>query len=268
VHAYGVRDVEKLLRLPRATIRSLVQAGFVQPARGPRNAWLFSFQDLIVLRTAQALAATNLPPGRLARSLKALRNRLPASMPLSGLSILAEGGRVVVREGSQRWRADSGQYLLAFEPGPQDGTLSVIDKPTRPRTDWLARAQELEEGDADAAIAAYARALQAEPALLDAHLNRGRLLHDTGRLRQAERAYRDGLKACGDTALLHYNLGVLLEDMDRRREAVLAYEAALRRSPDFADCHYNLALLYQILQRPRDAIRHMAHYRRLSAGKE
>ena len=75
-------------------------------------------------------------------------------------------------------------------------------------------------------------------------------------------------KVCGEAALLHFNLGVLLEDMDRRREAVLAYEAALRVSPDFADCHYNLSLLYQALQRPRDAIRHMAHYRRLSAGKK
>jgi tetratricopeptide (TPR) repeat protein len=268
VHAYGVRDVEKLLRLRRSTIRSLVQAGFVRPARGPRNAWRFSFQDLIVLRTAQALAAAKLPPRQLARSLRALRSRLPASMPLSGLSIVAEAGRVVVREGARRWRADSGQYLLAFEPRQKDGSLSVIDTSPPPRADWLARAQELEESDADAAIAAYERALEAEPDLLEAHINRGRLLHDSGRLRQAERAYRDGLKACGQVALLHYNLGVLLEDMDRRREAVQAYESALRGAPDFADCHYNLALLYEALQRPRDAIRHMAHYRRLSAGKK
>ena len=62
MHQYGVRDVEKLLRLPRSTIRALIEAGFVSPARGPRNAWLFSFQDLIVLRTAQALAAAKVPP--------------------------------------------------------------------------------------------------------------------------------------------------------------------------------------------------------------
>ena len=55
MHPYGVRDVEKLLGLPRSTIRALITAGFVSPARGPRNAWQFSFQDLIVLRTAQAL---------------------------------------------------------------------------------------------------------------------------------------------------------------------------------------------------------------------
>jgi tetratricopeptide (TPR) repeat protein len=268
VHAYGVRDVEKLLRLPRATIRSLVEAGFVSPARGPRNAWRFSFQDLIVLRTAQALADAQLPARRIARSLKELRRRLPASMPLSGLSIVAEAGRVVVKEGSSRWRADSGQYLLAFEATVRDGTLSILEPAMPPQSDLLQRAVELEETDADAAIAAYERALQLEPSLVEAHINRGRLLHDTGRLRQAERAYREGLRACGNVALLFYNLGVLLEDMDRRREAAHAYESALHDAPDFADCHYNLALVYEALRRPRDAIRHMAHYRRLSAGKK
>jgi Helix-turn-helix domain len=47
IHPYGVRDVEKMLRLPRSTIRSLVDAGFVSPARGPRNAWRFSLPDLV-----------------------------------------------------------------------------------------------------------------------------------------------------------------------------------------------------------------------------
>ena len=62
MHQYGVRDVEKLLRLPRSAIHGLIKAGFVSPRRGPRKAYLFSFQDLIVLRTAQTLAATSSSP--------------------------------------------------------------------------------------------------------------------------------------------------------------------------------------------------------------
>ncbi len=44
MHSYGVCDVERpLLHLPRSTIQStLIEAGFVSPARGPRNAWLAS----------------------------------------------------------------------------------------------------------------------------------------------------------------------------------------------------------------------------------
>src|SRR5216110_688782 len=126
MHEYGVRDVEKLLRLPRSTIRALIAAGFVSPARGPRNALRFSFQDLIVLRTAQALAQANVPQRRITRSVRELRRHLPDSMPLSGLSISAVADQVVVREGAARWQADSDQYLLEFEGDPARGKLNVI----------------------------------------------------------------------------------------------------------------------------------------------
>src|SRR5687768_7400148 len=128
MHQYGVRDVEKLLRLPRSTIRALIEAGFVSPTRGPRKAWRFSFQDLIVLRTAQALAAANVPRKRITRSVKELRKHLPDSMPLSGLSICAVADRVVVKQGASRWQADSGQYLLGFEGDPADGSLRVLGR--------------------------------------------------------------------------------------------------------------------------------------------
>src|SRR5829696_6377422 len=114
MHPYGVRDVEKLFRLSRSTIRSLIDAGFVSPARGPRNAWRFSFQDLIVLRTARALAAAKVPNRRITKSIHELRRQLPDSMPLSGLSICAVADHVVVKEGGSRWQVQSGQYLLEF----------------------------------------------------------------------------------------------------------------------------------------------------------
>src|SRR5690349_10240817 len=123
----------------------LVEAGFVSPARGPRNAWRFSFQDLIVLRTAQALADAKVPARRIARSMKALRQQLPQAMPLSGLSIAAEADRVVVREGARRWQADSGQYLLGFEPSANDGSLRVLQPPPPEVEAYLQRGCALHE---------------------------------------------------------------------------------------------------------------------------
>src|SRR5260221_9608442 len=128
MHRYGVQEVERLLSLPGSRIGSLVNAGFVSPERGPRKSYLFSFRDLIVLRTAQALAAANVPSRRITKSLKELRRHLPDAMPLSGLSIGAVGDRVVVSEGASRWQAESGQYLLAFDGDPDDGSLSVIER--------------------------------------------------------------------------------------------------------------------------------------------
>lgn len=266
MHQYGVREVEKLLRLPRSTIRALIQAGFVSPVRGPRNSLRFSFQDLIVLRTAQALADARVPRRSITRSLKELRRHLPEAMPLSGLSIRALGERVVVKEGSKLWQAESGQYLLAFEGDPAKGSLNVIE-PHPSAQDWLDKGLALGDADPGGALAAYEKALTADPALLDAHVNRGWLLQEAGRLAEAERAYRAGIEACGSDPLLLYNLGVLLEELDRAVEAMEAYEAALLGSPDFADCHYNLALLCEALGKPREAIRHMARYRRLVGPK-
>ena len=262
-----MRDVERLLHLPRSTIQSLVDAGFVTPERGPRKSWLFSFRDLIVLRTAQALASAKIPARRITRSLKELRRRLPEAMPLSGLSIEALADRVVVKDGLRRWQADSGQYILDFEGDPSTGSLSVIEhgEANAPASaeDWFERGCELERRDAEAARKAYERALQSEPAHAGAHVNLGRLLHEAGRFAEAERIYRRAILACGDEPLLLYNLGVLLEDMGRKSTAMDAYEKALRGDPRFADCHYNLALLCKSLGRPKQALRHMAQYRRL-----
>jgi tetratricopeptide (TPR) repeat protein len=271
MHQYGVREVEKLLRLPRRTIRALIDAGFVSPARGPRRTWLFSFQDLIVLRTAQALATANVSRKRITQSVKELRRHLPESMPLSGLSICAVADRVVVKEGSRRWQVESGQYLLAFEGDPANGSLSILErKPVAPASnaqDWFERGVSLEDKDAESALQAYRQAVAADPTLLDARINLGSLLHEGGRLAEAEHAYRDAIQACGNDAVLLYNFGVLLEDLDRKTEAMQAYQAALRGDPALADCHYNLALLCEALDKPRDAIRHMAQYRRLLSGK-
>src|SRR5262245_36442113 len=124
---FSVAEVEKVLHLSRGTIRGLVSRGFVSPARGPRREYRFSFQDLIVLRTARALTLANVPQRRIVRSLKELRQHLPKVVPLSGLSICAVGEQVVVRDGKSRWNADSGQYLLELDVQMTDGTLHIVD---------------------------------------------------------------------------------------------------------------------------------------------
>lgn len=280
MHSYGVKDVEKLLRLPRSTLRALIEAGFVTPARGPRNSWRFSFQDLIVLRTAQALSAAKLSAKRINASLKELRRQLPDSMPLSGLSIGAAGNQVVIRDGAARRQVESGQYLLGFEGDPDTGKLRVIEAPARP---WAAAANatapppsgddayehglELEQaGDREGAIKAYERAVADDPGRVDAHINLGRLLHEAKRLAQAEQVYRTAVRLCGEDPVLLFNLGVLLEDRGRDADALTAYDAALRGDPALADCHYNLSLLYQKQRKPKEALRHMSQYRRLMAS--
>src|SRR5579863_2453177 len=124
---YSVQDVERVLRLSRSTIRGLVDAGFVNPERGARREYRFSFRDMIVMRTARALIDAKVPRKRIRHSLEDLRGNLPETMPLSGLSICAVGDRVVVRDGKHRWQADTGQYLLGLDVTQQGGILQMTE---------------------------------------------------------------------------------------------------------------------------------------------
>ena len=271
MRSYSVRDVERVLQLSPATTRSLIRAGFVNPERGPRREYRFSFQDLIVLRTARALMQAKVPARRIRRSLESLRRELPEAVPLSGLAISAVGDQVVVREGDARWRADSGQYVLGLDVTLENGVLHVVEHKqlatpaaaAAAPQDWFTRGLALEGSDLPGALAAYARAVAAEPDNVGAWTNWGRLLHEEGRTQEAADVYRRALEQAGPDSLLLFNQGVLLEDLGDAGAALQAYQSAIEEDPDFADCHYNLARLYESLGKPQHAIRHLGQYRRL-----
>jgi tetratricopeptide (TPR) repeat protein len=273
VRSYSVRDVERLLQLAPATTRGLIRAGFVKPARGERREYRFSFQDLIVLRTARALLEAKIPAKRIRRALASLRRELPESLPLSGLAISALGDHVVVRDGEARWQAESGQYVLGLDVTVEDGVLRVVEHkavtPTAPPPsavvvhDWFAQALALEASDPRGALEAYRQAAESDPEHVATWTNWGRLLHEQGNAQEASAVYQRGLTRAGRDSLLLFNQGVLLEDLGDIGAALHAYQNALEEDPDLADCHYNLARLYESLGKPQHAIRHLGQYRRL-----
>ena len=271
---YSVRDVERVLRLSRSTLRGLINSGFVTPARGPRREFRFSFQDLIVLRAARALIDADVPRRRINRSLDELRRSLPDTLPLSGLCISAIGDRVVVREGNAHWQADDGQYVLGLDVKMEEGLLRMIEHKSIPTpvppaiSDWFDRALELESTDTTAAIHAYEQAVRADTSNVAAWINWGRLLHEQGDIKEAERIYRGALAECGTDPVLMFNLAVLLEDSGRTEAAIDAYHTAIETDPLLADGHYNLARLYEAVGKPQHAIRHFGQYRRLMLSNQ
>jgi DNA-binding transcriptional MerR regulator len=271
--SYSVRDVERVLRLSPTATRRLIKAGFVQPTRGARREYRFSFQDLIVLRTARALIDAKIPTRRIHRSLESLRRGLPETIPLSGLSISAVGDSVVVRDGDSHRQVDSGQYLLGLDVTVANGVLQVIEhrRPDEPEpapveADWFAQALTLESSDPAGALVAWRHAVDEDPRNAAAWINWGRLLHEQGETQRAADVYRRALDQVGPEPLLLFNQAVLLEDLGNPAGAVAAYQNALENDPDMADCHYNLARLYEALGQEQQAIRHLGRYRRLLGG--
>ena len=98
---YTLRSIQQMLGVSRGVIGGFVDAGFITPARGPRKELRFSFQDVVLLRTACSLQAAQVPAAKILRSLRSLRDRLPTSLPLSGLRITAIGNDIAVRDDAQ-----------------------------------------------------------------------------------------------------------------------------------------------------------------------
>ena len=262
---YGAREVAKMLGLSVGQVRSYVRAGFLEPERGPRGALRFSFQDLVLLRTAQGLVSARIAPRRVRSALRKLKEQLPGGRPLRAVHIHAEGDRIVVGDGRAQWSPESGQVLFDF--GTRELARKVTPLQLRARggdaSDWYERACDLEESAPDDARDAYLRALELDPGLADAHVNLGRLLHEAGDPRGAADQYRQAIELRPDSVIALFNLGVALTDLSMPDEAVLAYRTALAADPGCADAHYNLAHLYELRGDAAAALRHLRTYRKL-----
>ncbi len=273
---YSTGEVARLLGLSPSQVRGYVRAGFLSPERGARGALVFSFQDLVFLRTARGLAAARVAPRRIRGALRRLSQQLPEGRPLTAVRIAVEGSRIVVEDGARRWQPESGQILFDF--GVADLARKVApmvrrayreaqqDGPEFSADDWYEWACELEPGSPGEARKAYERALALDPAHADAHVNLGRLLHESGDPSQAEPHYRAALAGRPDDATAAFNLGVALEDLGRAPEALAAYELAVEADPGNADAHFNAAALAERLGHAAAALRHLRTYRSLTRG--
>jgi tetratricopeptide (TPR) repeat protein len=278
---YTTREVAEVLGLSTSKILSWTRSGLLTPQRGSRGAYRFSFQDIVLLRTARELLAKDVPARRVCEALEALREQLPVGRPLSAVRVSALGDRILVQDDDAVWEPNSGQLQIDFdgadlpdvadvaeqeariahrtlEPAPTHGDMSADD--------WFNTALDLEAVADQEAIAAYQKALELEVDHADAHLNLGRLLHEGGQLQEAESHYRSATDADPESGRAFYNLGVALDDQGLRSGAIEAYQTALRLDADLAVAHFNLSRLFEAEGWRPDALQHLADTNGSSSG--
>lgn len=269
---FTTREVAEVLDLTPHQVRSYARSDLLAPGRGPRNEYLYSFQDIILLRTTRELMAARVDPRKIRRALRRLREQLPVGRPLSAVHVTAEGDHVVVRDRDTIWDPESEQVVFQF-PVAELATklepiaLRAVEERTQPdrmtADDWYNLGFDLEAVTPDQAQEAYRNALSRDPHHAEALLNLGRLVHEAGDAESAERHYREALAADPGNATASFNIGVALEDLERPLQAIKAYDQAIGADPDHASSHYNLYRLYEASGFPKDALRHLAQYKRL-----
>lgn len=279
---YRTRELAQVVGLTAAQVRSYVYHGLLDPARGSRREYQYSFTDLMLLRIGSRLAREGTPVGRIASALHALRSQLPEDVPLSAVQLESLGDRVLARDERGLWDPESQQQYFAFasqesdndeaEPAVEEplpvvvplalASRRVVQLDVEPAA-WYERALSLEEEDPSAAIDAYRQVLALDPTDADARANVGRLLHEAGRVDEAEQEFRLALEHDPAHATAAFNLGVALEDGGRLVPARSAYRRALELDPDLAVAHFNLAGVCEKLGDKPAAVRHLADYKRL-----
>jgi tetratricopeptide (TPR) repeat protein len=278
---YTAREVATVLGLSSGRLRSYLRAGMVAPSRGDDGELRFSFQDLVLLRKAEGLVAERIAPQRVHRVMRKLREQLPDGAPLSGVQLSADGREILVDDGQVRWQPDSGQVVFDFARPARESNASVTplvrvrpagtpandDAEHLTAVELYERGCAIEESAPGEARELYRRALVRDPDYADAHVNLGRLLHETNDVHAALLHYRSALKMRPQDATAAFNVGVALEDLGLGAEAIEAYEKAITCDPNSADAHYNVARVLEQAGKPEIAIRHLLIYRQLTRRK-
>lgn len=272
---YSRTEVRRLLGLKERRLQSWEQQGLA-----PRLS-IYTFSDIIVLRTLTRLREDGVPAAKIRRAVAALREKLDmGSDPLKELKIFSDGKRIAVQVGASKMEPISGQLLLDFDPAELHKLLSFPNQSTAQASrsaeesrrleaaGWFEKALELERTGApvEDVIQAYERSAKLDPASAGTFVNLGTIYFHLRDWDAAELNYRQALVADPRYALAQFNLGNLFDEKGDRALALVHYMVALRLDANYADAHYNVALLYQSSGQLMRAVRHWKAYLKLDSS--
>ena len=260
---FSPEDVQRILGLTGKQLDYWDRLSLVSP-RKELGIRFYDFRDLIGLRTVKQLVEEGVPANRLRRALSALREKLvQVHAPLAELRVLSDGKDVIVERHGARLEPLSGQFVLNFETRELDEKVRVIAE--RDADDWLALALEYEADKKTRAEAmnAYERALQIDPAKIEALLNCGTLHYEDGNFEKASEYFSRAISSQPDNTLAHFNLGSVLDEVGDADAARKHLRQAVRLDPNYPDAQYNLAYVCEKLGAFAEAREHWQAYLRL-----
>jgi Flp pilus assembly protein TadD len=249
---FSLREAARILEVPEARLRALARTGLLAPQRGPIGPPTFGFQDLLLLRTTKGLLESGVSMRRIRAIWASLRQQLAANLPITSISIQTDGLDVVASDGSARWRADSGQFLLDFDAS-EIAERADATSVARPRAPGSAPpAPDAPLPDAVRAAPTLSLVEGRAPATTDADTNltaeewyeAARELEGASP-EQAREAYERALERDPGMTDAHVNLGRQYHVAGERGRAEFHYREAVRLDPDDPTPHYNLGVLLE-----------------------
>ena len=110
-----------------------------------------------------------------------------------------------------------------------------------------------EKGKLSNAERAYKKAIKSNPNYVEAYNNLGTVLLDQGRLKEASNAFRKALKLLPDHPMILNNVGNVLQLQGENDKALSWFDKAISQDPDNADAYGNSGNALRALQRYEEA---------------
>jgi tetratricopeptide (TPR) repeat protein len=275
MNTFSTADIAKILDVRPEWIRAQARGPLIHAERTRQGHFRYSFQDLVLLRTARGLRKPGVSPRRILHSLHALLKTLPSGRSLSSMKIESDGRNILAGENNVLWDPESGQTSFVFATAAADRARAdehpLAQLPTRERTAgaWFELALEHEKnGLPRNAEAAYRRTCELDSGHVNARINLGRLRHSLEAHEDAEAFYREALRIDPRHPIALFNLGVVLEDTGALESAIECYKLSIESDPEIPEAHYNLARLYARSSDQLAAVRHYAAYRTLTRKED
>jgi tetratricopeptide (TPR) repeat protein len=255
---YSPAMLAELVHVPVRTVRRWQRAGFIRPVTEIMQLPQFDFAGLSTARQLAAWMRQGATVPSIQTQLESLRARAGQQVAIDDLPIMADGKRLILREGDHYVEA-SGQLRLGFEASDEqddDAPVTIRFQLTggRPSPESFTTTTELDlesmideaiaaedEGDFEAAIRWYRCALSAHGPSADICFQLAELLYRTHDISGARERYFMALEIDADLVEARANLGCVLVECGQVDLAIAAFEGALEQFPDYADVHFHLA---------------------------
>ena len=295
---YTPAMLAELLQVPVTTIRRWHRRGLITPTRQVKKLPYFDFEEIASARRIAALVAAGVNSTQIEKQLSQLADLYPDSQrPLSQLSIIVEGRKVLLRQG-EGLVEPSGQKRLDFDAIDADSN-SVNDEPPatisfasvadpnqqtagqvgestadfdfgsgggpRSKANFLKLAIELEDaGEFRSAIDVYRTLSLAQGPSADVSFRMAELLYQVNDLAAARERYSMAVEFDEAFVEARANLGCVLVELGQTELALATFEGALEHHPDYPDVHFHLARLLDEIGSEQKAWQHWARFLELT----
>jgi tetratricopeptide (TPR) repeat protein len=273
---YSPAMLADLVGVPLVAVRRWERRGALRPTKRLNRLALYDFSEARVARLLAELLAATGKLDAVDRVVDQLGRRHPGiERPLTELSLVVEGGGLLVRDGASL-SEPGGQKRLEFDRAPagecadSDGdsgaavlTLRVPADDEEPPAVDAARgvAGELRDrGELLAAIEAQRLAMLEHGASAEDHFALAEMLYEAGDAAASRERYYTALELDADYLEARVNLGCVLGELGAPLLAIASFRGALETHPDYADAHYQLAVMLDRHGDPDEAAEHWRRF--------